>query len=121
MDDVKTNKNGVSVKIKANILPEKEMREIGFTDYSKDTWYFARMLKGVKDISFNVSINKNNPQDLRIDILDENFCQPYDYQYILKKNPYFKPCLIVKNEVEKWMKYLEDSGVLTGHIYGEYI
>jgi hypothetical protein len=119
--DIKTNKNGVNIKIKANILPDKEMKTIGFTDYSKNIWYFMRMIKGVKDISFNVSINKNNSNDLSIDILDENFCQPYDYQYMLEKNPKFKPCLIVKEEVEKWMKYLDDSEVLTGHIYGEYI
>ena len=116
-----TNKNGVNIKIKANILSDNEMREVGFTDCSKDIWYFSRMIQGIKDVSFSVSINKNNPQDLSIDVLDEDFCQPYDYQHILKKNPCFKQCLIVKDEVEKWMKYLENNGILTGHVYGEYI
>lgn len=40
---------------------------------------------------------------------------------MLDKNPKFEPCLIVKEQVEEWMKYLQDNGVLSGHVYGEYI
>lgn len=126
--DVEVNSNGVNKLIKYNILSDEKMRDIGFTDFSKDNWYFCRLIEFPKDkkeyrgfeISFNVSIPKDN-SDIRIDILDEDFCQPYDYQYMLDKNPKFEPCLIVKEQVEKWMKYLQDSGVLSGHIYGEYI
>lgn len=28
---------------------------------------------------------------------------------------------IVKAQVEEWMKYLQDNGVLSGHNYGDYI
>ena len=125
--NVEVNSNGVNKLIKYNILSDEKMRNIGFTDYSKDTWYFCRMIKFPNtkryrglDISFNVSIPKDN-SDVRIDILDEAFCQPYDYQYMLGKNPKFEPCLIVKEQVEEWMKYLQDNGVLSGHAYGEYI
>ena len=126
--NVEVNSNGVNKLIKYNILSDKEMRDIGFTDYSKDTWYFCRMIKFPKDkkkyrgldISFSVSIPKDN-SDIQIDVLDEAFCQPYDYQYMLDKNPKFEPCLIVKEQVEEWMKYLQDNGVLNGHVYGEYI
>ena len=104
------------------------MREIGFTDYCKDRWYFCRLIKFPNkkqyrgfDISFSVTITKNNPDDLMIDVLDEHFCQPYDYQMMLDSNPEFEPCLIVKEQVEEWMKYLMDKGVLSGHEYGEYI
>ena len=67
------------------------------------------------------SINKENPLDLRIDILDEDFLQPYDYQTILKKNPENEVALEVEVNVEKYMKYLQNCGVLSGHIEGEYI
>jgi uncharacterized protein CbrC (UPF0167 family) len=119
--EIERNKNGVNKNIKAHILNDVIMREIGFTDYDKNTWYFMRMIKGVNNISFNVSINKKNEEDLKIDVLDDNFCQPYDYQYMLENNPTFRPCLLVKEQVEEWMKYLEDKGVISGHIYGEYI
>lgn len=128
MEEVKVNEHGVNAKIRATILPDEQMRKIGFTDYSKETWYFLKCIKFQKEkryrnfeISFSVSIRKNNSDDLRIDVLDEDFCQPYDYQAMLEKDPKFEPCLIVKEQVEEWMKYLQDSGVLSGHEYGEYI
>ena len=103
------------------------MREIGFTDYAEDNWYFCRLIKFPKErryrefeISFNVSIPKDN-SDIEIDILDEDFLQPYDYQRMLYNNPTFEPAMIVKEQVEEWMKYLQDKGVLSGHVYGEYI
>ena len=127
-DDIKLNKHGVNAKIKATILSDAEMRDIGFTDYAKERWYFCRTIKfpNVKrykgfDISFSVSITKNNPDDLRIDVLDEDFCQPYDYQMMLDKDTNLEPCLIVKKQVEEWMKFVIYKGVLSVHEHGEYI
>lgn len=128
MEEVKVNKHGVNTKIKAVILSEEKMRKIGFTDYSPCTWYFSRMIQFPKEkryrnfeISFNVLINKNNEDDLRIDVLDDDFCQPYDYQSGLERSPDFEPYLIVKEQVEKWMEYLQNKSVLSGHASGEYI
>lgn len=124
---VEVNSNGVNKLIKATILSDEKMREIGFTDYAEDNWYFCRLIKFPKErryrefeISFNVSIPKDN-SDIEIDILDEDFLQPYDYQRMLYNNPTFEPAMIVKEQVEEWMKYLQDKGVLSGHVYGEYI
>ena len=126
--EIKLNDFGINSDIEATVLPRKEMREIGFTDNLASKWFFTRMIQFPKnkrykdfDISFNVSINKDNTKNLRIDILDEDFCQPYDYQYMLIQNPNFEPCLIIKEQVEKWMAYLKEKGVLTGHNVGDYI
>ena len=126
-EKVELNSNCVNVKIKAHILSDEEMRKIGFTDYSKDRWFFCRSItfprepryKGF-DISFSVSIPKDG-SDIRIDVLDEDFCQPYDYQSMLHKNPTFEPALIVYEQVEELMDYLQSKGVLSGHVKGEYI
>lgn len=126
-EKIEVNSNCVNAKIKAHILSDKEMREIGFTDYSKDRWFFCRSItfprepryKGF-DISFNVSIPKDG-SDIRIDVLDEDFCQPYDYQRILSKNPNHPCASIVNEQVERWMEYLQSKGVLSGHVKGEYI
>lgn len=127
MIDVKVNSHGVNKSIKAAILSDEKMREIGFSDYNNKNWYFCRTIRFPKtqryrgfDVSFSVTIPKDG-SDIRIDILDEDFCQPYDYQYILNEHPDFEPCLIVKEQVEEWMKYLQDKGILSGHNYGEYI
>ena len=125
-EKVEVNSNCVNTKIKAHILSEKEMREIGFTDYNKE-WHFRRSIKFPRkpryngfDISFNVLIPKDG-SDIRIDVLDEDFCQPYDYQSMLHKNPTFEPALIVYEQVEELMEYLQSKGVLSGHVKGEYI
>lgn len=125
--EIEVNSNGVNKLIKANILPDESMRKIGFTDHAKNRWYFSRMINFPKDkrysgyyISFNVSIPKDG-SDLYIDILDEDFLQPYNYQYLLEKKPNLESALIVKEQVEKWMAYLAEAGVLSGHVYGEYI
>src|SRR5574344_1539460 len=127
MEEVKLNSNCVNAKIVAHILPEKEIREIGFTNCYEPIWYFCRVIKFPKekryrgfDISFNVSIPKDG-SDIRIDVLDEDFCQPYDYQRILSKNPNHPCASIVNEQVERWMEYLQEQGVLSGHVKGEYI
>lgn len=129
-EKVELNSHGVNAKIKAHIFDDTRMREFGFTDYAKDRWYFCRGInfKDVKkkkglsniDISFSVTIPKDG-SDIRIDVLDEWFCQPYDYQYILEKDPGHKIANIVKEQVEYWMEKLQEEGVLKGHVRGEYI
>lgn len=125
-EKVEVNSNCVNAKIKAHILSDEEMRKIGFTNYYEPNWYFCRSIKFPREtryrgfnISFSVSIPKGS--DIRIDVLDEDFCQPYDYQHMLNKNPTFKPALIVYEQVEEWMEYLQSKGVLSGHVKGEYI
>ena len=125
-EKVEVNSNCVNTKIKAHILSDEEMRKIGFTEYNKE-WHFRRSItfprepryKGF-DISFSVSIPKDG-SDIRIDVLDEDFCQPYDYQSMLNRNPTFEPALIVYEQVEELMEYLQSKGVLSGHVKGEYI
>ncbi len=126
-EEVKVNSNGVNAKIKAHILSDEEMKAIGFTNYYEPTWYFYRSIKFPQtkryrgfDISFSISIPKDG-SDIRIDVLDEDFCQPYDYQYMLNKDPKFKPALITFEQVEEYMEYLQSKGVLSGHVKGEYI
>lgn len=121
------NSNGVNNLIGYNILSAEEMRDIGFTDYSKDNWYYSKIVPFPKDkryrnfeISFNVSIPKNGG-DISIDVLDEDFLQPYDYQSMLERDDTFKPALIVDNFVEEQMEYLQEKDVLFGHLKGEYI
>lgn len=124
---VETNSNGVNKAITYNILSDEEMRRVGFSDHCKKYWVFSRMIKFPKvkkykdfEISFMVTIPKDGGE-LRIDVLDDDFGQPYDYQRMLSKNPPFEPALIVKEQVEKFMLYLHVHRVLKGHIFGEYI
>ena len=133
---VEVNSHGTNKLIKYNILSDERMKEIGFcknyyegTDHEEycPYWYFSRRIQFPKEkrwrsieITFSVNIPKDG-SDLNIMVIDDDFCQPYDYQYILSKSPEHECANIVKEQVEKWMKYLQDNEVLSGHIYGEYI
>lgn len=120
MPNVKLNKYGMNANIKAHILPDEKMRQLGFTDFNKDVWYFCKCRDDI-EISFNVFIPKNNPDDLNIEVLDEQFCQHYNYQYILEQDPNFKVALIVKGLADNCMTYLIDNGVLSGWQVGDYL
>lgn len=129
------NSHNVNSRIKGHILEDAKMREIGFwgTYYPNSEheqycpyWYFTRYINFISkehknvEISFKVQIPKDG-SDIHIDVLDEDFCQPYDYQMMLEDNPYNEIALIVYRQVEMWMGYLQRKGVLSGHREGEYI
>lgn len=133
---IDVNSNGVNKAIKYTILSDDRMREIGFkknyyegqpNETYSPYWWFTRSIEFPKEkkwkrvyIDFTVKIPKDN-SDIDIMVLDVVFCQPYDYQQLLINNPKNECACIVKEQVEKWMKYLHDNGVLSGHVHGEYI
>lgn len=134
--NIEVNSNCVNKLIKYNILSDERMKEIGFCkNYYQGTkheeyapyWYFIKNIKFPKEkkwknieLDFTVELPKDG-SDINIMVIDMDFCQPYDYQYILSKNPENECASIVKEQVEMWMGYLQDNGVLSGHVYGEYI
>lgn len=116
--DVPLTKRKQNAMIQANILDDKKMHEIGFTDYSKDSWYYCRDI-GL-DISFNVSINKKT-SEIKIDVLDEWFLQPFDYQAQIQDGRNDDFINNINKQVQGQMRYLMDTGVITGYRMGDYI
>lgn len=116
------NGNGVNKKIHVKLLSDQEMRKIGFTDFREGYWHFSKGIS--EDIIFGLTINRSNTEDFRIDVLDDNFCQPYDYQRILSKDSYSGPnqfAIYIYNKVEIIMQELTEKGIIAGHVKGEYI
>lgn len=113
------NEKGINKKISVSILDEDSMRKLGFTDYDKKHWYYCRKLKD--SITFNLTINKQDQKDFRIDVLDDNFCQPYDYQAVLMRDSNFKYAKEIFEMVEEQMARFSKNGIVHGHEYGEYI
>ena len=120
LQQVKLNSHNTNAAIKAHILDDEHMREIGFRDHDSDIWYYWRFMPKPYDISFNVTIPKDG-SDIKIEILDENFLQPYDFQYYLSKNPVNKFALDVKKFVYEQMEYLMKHSVLSNWKPGDYI
>lgn len=106
------------IKLIENITVEK-LLDFGFTNYSEPTLYFARMVGD--DISFNLSINKKTFEINRIDVLCEDFLQPYDYQSLLMKNHNNSSARGVFNQVDKILKTMQEAGIITGYQRGMYV
>ena len=107
-------------EMKFHVLSENRMREIGFTDHRKSTWYLLKPIDS--DITFNLTINKKNNQG-KIDVLDEKWLQPYDWQYYMKTSskedcefPY-----TVHEKVQKLISELMDQGIISDYELGSYI
>ena len=112
--------------MKAHILEETRMRELGFTDFAKEHWYYvARVYKGVgweSVVTFNLNIPKDDPDKFKIDVLDDSFCQPYDYQYLLAKYPDPpEAASIVRDNVNAILQKLTDVGIISDWKPGDYV
>ena len=131
-ESVEINKHGVNKNIKYNILTLDKMEELGFRQAPPNNpyeWYFCRILEKPKkrDRHINISLNIKLPfdpkEELDISVLDEDFLQPYDYQYILSQpeSERNKVALAVRDEVEYYIDEMQKAGVLSGHKKGDYI
>lgn len=118
--EVPTNKRGQNSNIKLNPnLKEETLLDFGFA--KEPTSEFYMMSKLTSDISFNIEIDIET-NDISIEVLDEDFLQPYDYQIMLK-NPNYVPKIakIVHHKVQKIMKELMDSGIIVEYKENDYI
>ena len=117
--EVILNEHGNNSEIHINILPEDDMRKIGFTDHDPKYWYLIKTL--AKDITFNLSVCKDNDKDWQIDILDEWFLQPYDFQYYISNCPNNAFAKKVNDECMAVMQMLIDRGIISNYELGDYI
>ena len=117
--------SGNNAKLKANLLSDEQMINAGFRWIGAiGKWVFNRVILPRQGISLTVSIPKEHPENLRIDVLDDSFGQPYDYQSILSNPTYDEPNRVAVKcyqEVEKYMERLQKAGIIEGHVKGEYI
>ena len=117
-----------NANIKIHIFDDDIMRKARFTDYREGYWYYCRDLRPLSHgISFNLSIKKDDPTDWRIDILDEDFCQPYDYQAMIDREIYDHENFDgifhwkVDQQVTYEMEHLMRLGIISGWKKGDYI
>lgn len=119
MDKLRLTEHGNNASICVHTLSAKDMRKAGFTDH-REGWWYACWIINDSDISMNVSIKKDN-NDWCIDILDENFCQPYDYQMMLHNNPDHQYAQMIKAFVDAKMLWLKCKGIISGWSIGDYV
>jgi hypothetical protein len=107
-----------SIKIREN-QTEFTLKEYGFTNHNEPTLYYHKNLGD--DISFNLSVNKQTLHIEGIDVLDENFLQPYDYQEILTRDSKHKLASEIYHKVNKILTRLQDDLIIEGFQVGMYV
>jgi hypothetical protein len=74
-------------------LTEQQLKDFGFTDYDPPYWYYCRELSN--NITFNITIPKFKPSAFTIELIDEDFLQPY----IGKNKKIMKECMDIIQEL----------------------
>lgn len=117
---VKINEHGNNADIKVHILDDATMKLNGFRRFIDGVdhwWYFCQRV--YKGITFNMTIYDSG--DWAIDILDECFCQPYDYQAMYEKGNHSPVVLTVMENVNEIMVWLKQIGIISGWEVGDYL
>ena len=117
---VEINEHGNNAAIKVHILDEATMKLNGFCRFIDGVdhwWYFCNRV--YKDITFNMTIYDSG--DWRIDILDECFLQPYDYQAMYESGNYRPIVLTVMENVNEIMDSFVHKGIISGWKVGDYV
>lgn len=123
--DVPVNKNGQNKNIKGHVLENKKMEELGFWyNDMVHKWVFNRCI--VDDIVLHVRLMESS---IEIYILDDAFCQHYDYQQMLRgvdhersrHLQWYRYAMNVHNKVQEIMAKLVEGGVISGYERNDYI
>ena len=115
---VKINEHGNNAAIKVHVLDDATMKLNGFKWVkSRGEWYFCQRVH--VDITFNMSIKSED--NWHIDILDECFLQPYDYQAMYESCNYRPVVLTVMENVNEIMDSFVHKGIISGWEVGDYI
>lgn len=118
------NEHRTNVLLKGHIKSDEEMKSYGFKriDHEmidKPYWSYSTAVIPDSDIEFYIGIFDDGT--LRIDVLDDKFCQPYDYQRMMNDNPYYMFPRKVFWEVDKIMHRLQDDGFISEYHTGMYV
>lgn len=75
----------------------------------------------IDDISFNLRVSKKTLKITDIDVLDENFMQPYDYQAMIMDNRNYTTARKVFDKVNEILSKFQDDGIIAGYQRGMYV
>ena len=116
--DVPLDERGQNANIKFHVLDKETMNSYGF-GYTYERWLFN---VGLTDtISMNITIS--DECEGLIDILDDDFLQPYDFQSMIIDNENNAPTVAknVQKKVYEIMEGLSFGGIISGWKKGDYI
>ena len=116
--NVPRNSRGQNANIKGHVVNYETMKKCGF-NYSKEFNDFRFSQELYDEITLYIHIDNDNK--IVIDVIDENFCQHYDYQNYLGNKPDARVPIIVHRQVQSKMKELMKAGIVTGYTLEDYV
>ena len=124
--NVPLNEKGTNANIKFHIVDNKIMKEenIRYIENTK-TYIYDVYIPILSELSLYMTFNTEKNL-LSIMVLDNDFCQPYDYEaFILddleKGESPRKEHLQIKEFVENKLLHLQEVGILSGYKKNDYI
>lgn len=117
-EDIPLDERGQNANIKFHVLDKETMNSYGF-GYTYERWIFN---VGITDtISMNITISDNG--EGLIDILDDDFLQPYDFQSMIINSGNNAPTIAktIQKKVYEIMNNLVYGGIISGWNVGDYI
>lgn len=117
--ELRDNGTTLNIQIGKGSTPDS-LLSFGFRKINDDRFVYTRDLGC--DICFYISINALDLNDLKIDVIDDDFGQPYDYQlYIMDSEKPGRFVSAIYEKVEAELKNLQDAGIIQGHVRGNYV
>lgn len=119
-DKEELTSKGFTNRIKINPNQTKDtLMMYGFTNFNRPTLFYMKMVD--QNISFNLSVDVDSLEITNIDILDENWCQPYDYQHHIMSGNITGKARNTYNKVNNILSKLQNDGIIIGFEKGMYI
>lgn len=119
------NKHQTNILLQGHIKSASEMTEYGFRriDYKGivDVPYWSYYTNLIPKYSIGFYLGLYDDGLIRIDVLDDDFGQPFDYQKLMDNDPYYMFPRQVFWEVDKLMHKLQDDGFISGYHTGMYV
>ena len=118
--NVPRNSRGQNANIKGHVVDDEIMKQHGFHyDAKYEQWDYVQCL--YDEITLYIHISEGDEDNVVIDVIDDDFCQPYDYQSYLGNKPDARVPIIVHRQVQSKMKELMKAGIVTGYTLEDYV
>ena len=114
---VELDERGQNKNIKFHIVNEDIMKACGF-NFTSD---FQIYCETIDEISITIKIPENDKGES--DVIDLNFCQPYDFQLMIMKSKNKAPkfAILIQNELYQILDSCKTFGIIDGWEWGDYI
>lgn len=108
--DVPLDEHGQNANLKGHILDKQTMNDHMFHLLGDNIWRFGKRVHPKAHISMHIEMINER---ISIDILDDDFLQPYDYARYGNA--------IIWNNIQDIMQGLTDVGIIIGYKRNDYI